>query len=106
MCFENHAPVLRSWDAHAHRPAAIEMELRIVRRRHGVCAIKVEQVRTATQHTLLHCAAAPETKVMQTAAQQGVGPATLHAGVKGSFYNVPGAAAGCGYCGGVPAGHR
>jgi hypothetical protein len=78
-----HTPVLGGWYAHTDRPPPVEVELRIVGSRHRVCAVKVEQVRAAAQHALLHGAAAAEAKVVQPAAQQRTGLAALHAAVKG-----------------------
>lgn len=95
-------PVLCRRYAHAHWLPPVEVELRIVGRRHGVRAVKVEQVCATAQHALLHGAAAPEAKVVQAAAQQGARFASLHAGIKGGLDDVTRPAARRGNGGGVP----
>lgn len=48
----------------------VEMELRVVRRTHGVGAIEAEQVRATADNALLHARAAAEAKILEPRLRQ------------------------------------
>mmetsp|Transcript_6002 Transcript_6002/g.11634 ORF Transcript_6002/g.11634 Transcript_6002/m.11634 type:complete len:280 (+) Transcript_6002:313-1152(+) len=65
-----HHRVLCGGDGGADGAAAVEVELHVVARRHGVRPPEVEQVRRPAQHRLLDAGAAAEAKVVQPRVDQ------------------------------------
>mmetsp|Transcript_4596 Transcript_4596/g.13034 ORF Transcript_4596/g.13034 Transcript_4596/m.13034 type:complete len:212 (-) Transcript_4596:285-920(-) len=97
-----HDAMLRRRNARADGSTGVELELCIVRRGQGVRAVKVEQVRHASQNALLETGSSPEAKVMKTRRQKRTVPASLDRGIKCRRNDILGAPGECGDRGRVP----